>query len=295
MQLAEYPSIRHGGWLERRPWQALLLPYAAMLLLFIFLPLGNLAIVSFHENSATGIWGDALTLANYDALIDPFYFYLVVRTLRIGAISTIVCILLGYPMAYFLARASRQVVATCLFLLVMPLMVSTVIRAFGWMVILGRNGLINNFGVWLGVGPLVNIMQTEAAVIIGLVQIVLPLMVLPLMAAIEKIPRSVEEAAANLGCWPMLAFMRIIVPLSTPGLISGTLLCFTVSISVVVTPALLGGRRARMFGNEIYDQVIASLNWPMAASLSMVLILLTFVLTAIGIWAARRRRPGARS
>ena len=282
--------MEQGGWLQRRPWQAMLLPYAAMMLLFIVLPLANLAIVSFHENSATGIWGEALTLKNYDALIDPFYLYLIARTLRIGAISTISCILLGYPMAYFLARATRQVTAVCLFLLVMPLMVSTVIRAFGWMVILGRNGLVNEVGEWLGVGRLVNIMPSETAVIIGLVQIVLPLMVLPLMAAIEKIPRTVEEAAANLGCWPALTFMRIIVPLSAPGLVSGALLCFTVSISVVVTPALLGGRRARMFGNEIYDQVIASLNWPMAASLSIVLILLTFGLTMIGILAGRKRR-----
>jgi ABC-type spermidine/putrescine transport system permease subunit I len=164
------------------------------------------------------------------------------------------------------------------------------------MVILGKKGVINTLSTALGFGPVVNVMYTETAVIIGLIQIVLPLMVMPLMAALEKVPPYLEEASANLGAKPLETFRKVLLPLSLPGLFSGILLCFTVSVSVVVTPALLGGRNARMFGNEIYDQVIASLNWPMASALSMLLIALTFVIVGGGQSLGRRfrRREAAR-
>jgi putative spermidine/putrescine transport system permease protein len=167
--------------------------------------------------------------------------------------------------------------------------VSTVIRAFGWIVLLGRQGTINQILQAIGLER-VSLLYTETAVVLALVQYVLPLMVLPLMAAIEKIPLRLEEAAVNLGASPAAVFFRLIVPMSVPGLVSGMLLTFTVSISVVVTPALLGGRKVRMFGNEIYDQVVTALNWPFAASLSVMMVALTFVAIALGLAASARLR-----
>jgi len=273
-----------------KPWMWLAAPYFLLLLAFLAIPLANLGLISLYTRSASAIWSTDLTLQNYRQVFDGYYFYLILRTLRIGAVTTVCCVVLGYPLAYFLARCSQRALSIGLFLLVMPLMVSTVIRAFGWMVILGKKGVINTMSQALGFGPVINIMYTETAVVIGLIQIVLPLMVMPLMAALEKVPLYLEEASANLGARPLETFRKVLLPLSLPGLFSGILLCFTVSVSVVVTPALLGGRNARMIGNEIYDQVIASLNWPMASSLSMVLIALTFVIVAGGQRVGKRFR-----
>lgn len=186
--------------------------------------------------------------------------------------------------------------AVGMFLIVMPMMVSTVIRAFGWMILLGRNGLINQASVELGIGRWLFVMNTEAAVVIALIQICLPLMVLPTMAAIEKIPIALEEAATNLGAGPFQLFRRIVIPLANPGLASGSVLCFVVAISVVVTPALMGGRGNRMVGNEIYDQVVTAINWPFAAAMAVVLIGIVIALMVASLWLGRvvERRAVAR-
>lgn len=270
-------------------WVWLGAPYLLFLALFLAVPLGNLVLLSVFTYSPTEIWVPDLTLENYVAVfVDSYYLEITLRTLRIAALTTVACIALGYPLAYFLARCSARALAIGLFLLVMPLMVSTVIRSFGWIVILGRNGVINSVLEAVGLPGVVDVLYTETAVIIALVQLMLPLMVMPLMASIEKIPLNLEEAASNLGAAPGMVFRRVLLPLSAPGLVSGSMLCFTVSVSVVVTPALLGGRSARMFGNEIYDQVISAFNWPFAASLSTLLIALTFSLIAGGLAAGRR-------
>ena len=139
-----------------------------------------------------------LTADNYAKIFDLYHLRLFGRTLRLGLITTVVCAVLGYPLAYWLARARPRLQTLGLFLLIMPLMVSTVIRIFGWIVILGRKGLVNQALVALGLDP-VKLLYTETAVVIGLVNIFMPFMVLPLMAAIERIPKSLEEAARNLG------------------------------------------------------------------------------------------------
>jgi putative spermidine/putrescine transport system permease protein len=273
-------------------WAWLAAPYLAVLFVFIALPLGNLVFISFFRHSTTAIFSGEPTLSNYVHLADPFYLTLLGRSLWIGVVTTAVCVAMGYPLAYFLARCSPRMFTLGLFLLVLPLMVSTVIRAFGWIVLLGRQGIINQALQAMGFER-ASLLYTEAAVVLALTQYVLPLMVLPLMAAIEKIPLRLEEAAINLGASPGAVLFKVVVPMSVPGLVSGMLLTFTVAISVVVTPALLGGRKVRMFGNEIYDQVVTALNWPFAASISVMMIALTFLVIAHGLAtsARLRRRP----
>lgn len=265
------------------PWLWLAGPYLLALGLFLAVPLGNLVLLSAFQHSITTIWKAEVTLANYARLVDDYYVYLAVRSLRIGAVTTLLCVVAGYPVAYYLARCSQRALFIGMFLLVMPLMVSSVIRAFGWIVILGRKGVINLTLQALGFETPLRLLYTETAVIVALAQLVLPLMVLPLMAAIEKIPIALEETAVNLGASPSMVFRRLILPLSVPGLASGCLLCFTVSISVVVTPALLGGRNVRMFGNEIYDQVLTAYNWPFAASLSVTMIIVAILAITVGL------------
>ena len=295
MSLSSAPEARAAA-ARPRPaavpgWVWLAGPYMLVLLLALLVPLANLGNLSVLRYDPQSIWTADLTLENYDRLLDSHYFDVLVRTLRIGVIPALACLLIGAPLAYWLARCSRSMLALGLFFVVMPMMVSTVIRAFGWMVLLGRNGVLNGTAVSLGFDRWVFIMNTEAAVILALVQICLPLMVLPAMAAIEKIPRALEEAATNLGAGPVQLARQVLIPLAAPGLASGALLCFVIAISVVVTPALMGGRSNRMIGNEIYDQVITALNWPFASAMAATLIVVVVGILLLSGAAARWLAP----
>src|SRR5438094_5205331 len=268
-------------------WAFLTGPYAVFLLFLLLVPFANVAFYSLHPYSPTQVFLPALTLDNYHRIFDPYYLRLFGRTLRLGLITMTVCIVLGYPLAYFLARARPRVQALGLFLLIMPLMVSAVIRIFGWIVILGRKGLVNQVLVALGLDP-IKLLYSETAVVIGLVNIFIPFMVLPIMASIERIPPSLEEAAQNLGASWSQMFRRTILPLSVPGLVSGCLLVYSLSISAFVTPALMGNSRERMVGQQVYDEVLVSFNWPSASSLALTMIALTGVLMFCALLGTRR-------
>ncbi len=270
-------------------WALFVGPYGLYLLVFLVLPFANVALLSVYLHSPTKIAIAEFTTANYSKLWELYYANLFFRTLRLSLAVTVVCVALGYPLAYLLARARPRIMTLGLFLLIMPLMVSTVIRVFGWVVILGNEGLVNQALRRLGAGDGVRLLHTEGAVIIGLAQQSMPFMVLPLMASIERISPSLEEAARNLGAsWGQM-FKRTILPLSMPGLLSGALLVFSVSMSAFVTPALMGGRRSRMVGQQIYEEVLSAYNWPGAASLTIVLALLMLGLVGLALWASRRR------
>jgi ABC-type spermidine/putrescine transport system permease subunit I len=272
---------------KTRPiWVFLTGPYALFLLVLMLVPFANIAMYSLHPYSPTKVFLPELTIDNYLKIFDLYYVRLFGRTLRLGLITTAVCVVLGYPLAYCLARARPRWQAVGLFLLIMPLMVSAVIRVFGWIVILGRKGLVNQALVALGLEP-IKLLYTETAVVIGLVNIFVPFMVLPIMASIERISPSLEEAAQNLGADWYRMFRKVILPLSLPGLISGCLLVYSLSISAFVTPALMGSPRERMAGQQIYDEVLVSFNWPGASSLSLTLVLVTVVLMFGALFATR--------
>ena len=280
-----------------RGWVAfvLLAPGLTMLTLFLLVPLGLIVVISVFTYSPTQIWLPPVTTANYVKFFDPYYLGVTWTTVRIGLVTTLVCALLGYPLAYFLARLRSRWLGFCLFLLITPLMVSSVIRIFGWLVILGRQGLVNTALGAVGFAR-VDLLYNEPAVVVGLTELLLPFMVLPLMTAIETIPRSVEEAARNLGAGSFALFQRVLLPLSLPGLVSGALLVYSVSISALVTPALMGGRKTRMLGNLVYDEVLTSMNWPFASAIAVVLLIVTGAVMAtylrtMRILARRVGRP----
>jgi len=273
----------------------LLAPGLTMLTLFLLVPLGLIVVISVFTYSPTQIWLPPVTTANYVKFFDPYYLGVTWTTVRIGLVTTLVCALLGYPLAYFLARLRSRWLGLCLFLLITPLMVSSVIRIFGWLVILGRQGLVNTALGAVGFAR-VDLLYNEPAVVVGLTELLLPFMVLPLMTAIETIPRSVEEAARNLGAGSFALFQRVLLPLSLPGLVSGALLVYSVSISALVTPALMGGRKTRMLGNLVYDEVLTSMNWPFASAIAVVLLIVTGAVMAtylrtMRILARRVGRP----
>jgi ABC-type spermidine/putrescine transport system permease subunit I len=272
-----------------RYWALFVGPYGAYLLVFLVLPFVNVALLSVYLHSPTKIAVEEFTATNYAKLWEVYYATLFLRTLRLSLVVTVLCAVLGYPVAYFLARSTSRIMTLGLFLLIMPLLVSTVIRVFGWLVILGSEGLVNQGLRLLGAREGVRLLHTEGAVIIGLAQQTMPFMVLPIMAAIERISPSLEEAARNLGATWGQMFVRTILPLSMPGLVSGSLLVFSVSMSAFVTPSLMGGRRERMVGQQIYEEVLTAYNWPGAASLTIVLSVLMLGLVSLALWATGRR------
>jgi ABC-type spermidine/putrescine transport system permease subunit I len=262
--------------------------YLAMVLLA---PLGIVATYSLFTYSPTGVALPILTLANYAKLGDPYFVRLLARTAGIALKTTLICVVLAYPLAYFLARAPKSVALLGLFLLLTPLMVSPVVRAFGWLVLLGRNGVVSTLFQSLGLDE-PELLYSEAAVLIGLSHLLLPFMVLPLVASIERISPSIEEAARNLGANSFGVFRKVIFPLSMPGLISGALLVYVEAASAFVMPALLGGRHVRMIGNEVFDSMLVSYNLPAAAMLTVTLVVFTIATIGAGLALARAARRG---
>jgi ABC-type spermidine/putrescine transport system permease subunit I len=269
----------------------LMAPNLIYLALVLLAPLGIVAAYSLFTYSPTGVALPVLTLANYAKLGDPYFVRLIARTAGIALKTTAICVVLAYPIAYFLARAGKRVALLGLFLLLTPLMVSPVVRAFGWLVLLGRNGVVNALFRSAGLeAP--ELLYSEAAVLIGLSHLLLPYMVLPLVASIERISPSVEEAARNLGANGFGVFRKVILPLSMPGLISGALLVYVEAASAFVMPALLGGRHVRMIGNEVYDSMLVSYNLPAAAMLTVTLVVFTIAAIGAGLALAHAVRRG---
>jgi putative spermidine/putrescine transport system permease protein len=273
---------------SHRPyWAALILPLALYLLIFLVIPFANIVVLSFFTYSPTRIWTPDLTIANYADLMDGAFLTVLLRTLRLGLVSTVICVLFGYPLAYFLARAGRRAAMIGVFFLVMPLMVSAVIRTFGWLVILGRKGLVNGVMGAFGLDRL-PLLYNETAVVIGLANVFVPFMVLPLMASIERINPALEEAARNLGANWLETFRRVILPLSRPGLISGCLLVYSAAISAFVIPMLMGGARVRVIGRQIYDQLLISYQWPNASAIATLLVIATTCIAFVVLAVMRR-------
>jgi putative spermidine/putrescine transport system permease protein len=254
---------------------ALLAPALALLVGFLLIPLANLLVTSFHAFSSTQGITARWTLENYARfLFDRFYLDVLARTLRVGLETTALCILLGYPLALFLRETRGAARRWLTLLLLSPLLVSMVIRAYGWVIILGHNGPV----------PL----YTEAAIVIGLVHVSLAYMVLPILASLEQIEPSVLRAAANLGASPFTTFRRVTLPLTFPGLLAGCVIVFSLSVSAFVTPSILGGTRVKLLSTYIYDQVISLLNWPYGSAIGFVLIGVSTIALLIFSRALRR-------
>ena len=273
---------------ERRLGRALLLPALGAYAVFLLFPLGLLVSAGFAP--PPGEAGIA-TLHNYATLADGYYARLFAGTLRIGLLVTLATAVLAYPLAYVLARAPGRLARLGMSLVFLPLMTSAVVAAFGWLLLLGRQGMVNALAGALGLPPM-RLLFTEGAVVVAMIQLLLPYMILPLVASIERIPLALEEVTRNLGGNGLTIWRRVILPLSLPGLASGAILVFGVAISSLVIPAMLGGRAARMVGNEIYEHLLVSFNWPLAAALATLLMALALGLALLSLAGLRRGAAG---
>jgi putative spermidine/putrescine transport system permease protein len=268
----------------------LLAPATLALVVFFVLPLVWLFRTSFDRGLDSGVIESAFTLENYqEFLSDHFFQQELLRTLRLGVVITALTLVATYPIALFLARSTSRWRGLLVALAIAPLLTSTVVRTYGWLVILGNDGLVN--GALLGIGLIdqpLRLINDEIGVVIGLVEILMPYMALGLLSGFGRINPDVEEAAMSLGANPLRTFWRVTLPLSLPGIATGVLLVFVLTISSFVTPQLLGGGRVFLMATEIYDQATYTLDWPFAAAISFLLLLLFGVVIAIYTRVLRR-------
>jgi len=260
----------------------LLAPPLALALVFFVVPVVYLFWVSLHAASTSELYGAALTLHNYtDVLGDSFYLTIVRRTLGVAAVILGLCLVIGYPVAYFVALLPPRRRMLAILLLLFPLMVSNVVRAYGWVALLERRGVVNTAlrDLRLTDAPL-ELLYTPSAVVVALMTILLPYMVISIANTLAALDRRYEEAAQALGAGPVRTFLHVTLPLSTPGVASGALLVFLLTLSAYVTITLLGGPRSKLLVSLIYDSVTA-FQWPRAAALAFVLLALALGFTAL--------------
>lgn len=220
-----------------------------------------------------------LNFDNYTWLTqDPLYFYAYVSSVAIAAVSTILTLLVGYPIAYGMARAPASLRPTLLLLVILPFWTSFLIRVYAWIGILKPEGLLNQFLLATGIisEPLI-ILNTYAAIFIGIVYSYLPFMVLPLYSSLEKMDYSLVEAAKDLGCPPTAAFWKITFPISLPGVIAGCLLVFIPAVGEFVIPDLLGGSQTLMIGKTLWNEFFSNRDWPVSSAVAVILLLVLIV------------------
>jgi putative spermidine/putrescine transport system permease protein len=278
---ATAPSATLRG--RRAAWW-LVVPALAVVIVFFVLPYANLLLMSFFAPAKARPYDPILTLGNYTAALgDSFQWWILWRTLKLGFLTTLFTLLLGYPLAWNLARASGRVKGLLLVLLLSPLLVGVVIRSFGWMVILADNGLINSLLKTSGLAPDgVKLMYNELGVLVGTVHIYLPFMVLSISGTLQNIAPDLELAARSLGASGAIAFRRIIFPLSLPGVFAGCLLVFVLAVSSYVIPVLLGGFKVITTPLLVVQTAIDVNNWPGAAAQAVVLFAAS--LLCIGVY-----------
>ena len=247
----------------------------------VLLPLAILFRYSLNQFVPGKFMVDALTVESYVKFFtDVYYTAVLTRTVRIALITTVICLAMGFPLAYVLARTQTRYKNILIMLVVLPLFVGTAVRAAGWMVAFGNKGVIN--ASLMGAGALsqpLEIMFSETAVIIGITAVNLPFMVLTLQSVIEGIDRSVEEAAFNLGATPLRMVRRVLLPLAMPGVLAGTILTFILAMNAYATPTLLGGPRFQMMGPLVYGQFVQQNNWPFGGAIAFILMMATLILT----------------
>lgn len=252
----------------------LVAPAALWLLVFSILPLVLLVVMSFWRSTIFSTEPD-WNLDNYTAIFtDSTYAYTLFRTIRIAAVTTILSLVVSYPIAWVMARASGRTKSLITLAVFLPFWISYVIRTFVWVPMLGRNGLVSYAlqGLGLAGGPVDGLLYNEGTVYLGLIYVYTLFMLLPIYVALSKLDNSLLEASADLGAGPVRTFLRVVLPLSMPGVLAGCTMVFLLCCGAYVTPELLGGPSGQMFGNIIASQFLGANNWALGSALSVALI-----------------------
>ena len=264
-------------------WNRLATPGVCLLVAGVVAPLLLLAVYSVFRDGANGQVVGAASLSNYAAILsDPFYLKVLGDTVLLGLAVTVACACLGYPLAYFLARTTSRWRPVLMFLMITPLLISSVIRNIGWIPILGDHGALNTLLLTIGVthSPIA-LMNNFTGVVIALVHALLPYMTLLLMTVIRAIGSDIEEAARNLGASPWRSFWKVVFPLSRRGLAAGCALVFTITVSSYTTPTILGGGRVLVMATFIAQQIQTVMHYAFGSAFAIVLFLVAVGLSTL--------------
>jgi putative spermidine/putrescine transport system permease protein len=251
---------------------------------FFLVPLATVFVASVMNNGAFSL--DAYARILFDA----YHWQVLGTTFRLGILTTIISVVLGYPLAWYLVRMVRWKAwrRICVILLILPLFTSNIVRSFGWMVLLGRNGLVNESLEGLGlIDRPIRFLGTETGILIGLVYILLPFVVLTIGNALAKVDRSVEQASADLGASPSSTFWHVTLPLTVPGVVSGAIMVFALAVSAYVTPALLSGGRVTVLAMLIFQQYSSIFDFHYGGALAITLLAFTLAMIALASLASR--------
>src|ERR1043166_8604273 len=269
----------------------LVLPLAALFVAFFIAPLVILVALSLSTDANIA----AFTSANYVKFFtDSFNYAILFETLLLGVKATLVCLVFGYPIAWICARAPARLQSIIVFLVILPILTSVVVRTFAWIVILGRQGVINQVWTAFGFEPL-RLLYTEVGVVMVLAQVQMPLMVLPILTVLTKMDPNLADASRVLGAGEWRTLFKVTVPLSLPGMIAGCILTYTACITAFVTQTLIGGARLIYMPLNIYQQAIGANNWPFAAALSVIFMVAVLVIVGVLNTIGRRSETYGRA
>jgi putative spermidine/putrescine transport system permease protein len=271
---------------------ALALPLTALFAAFFVAPLCVLIALSLHADAAMRSW----TLANYlKFFTDAFNYSILWQTLLLGLKATLVCLLFAYPLAWVCVRAGIAWQRIIIFLVIMPILTSVVVRTFAWIVILGRQGVLNQIWLALGGGEPLRLLYTETGLIMVLAQVQMPLMALPIITVMSKIDSNLTDVSRVLGAGEWRTFWRVTLPLSMPGVIAGCILTYTAAITAFVSQTLIGGARLIYMPLHIYQQAIGANNWSFAAAISVIFMVAVLIILALVGAIGRRSETYARA
>lgn len=300
-EVARASRWRQGGYYIVSRWfrrsqkngTLLALPTALWLLIFFVLPLVIVLVVSLMSRGRGGVAQMPLTLQHYERTFGIFSIILW-RSIGLAGLTTVVCLLVGYPLAFFISTRRRRIIQQlALFLVILPFWTNFLIRTYAWRILLGDEGTINGFLRALGiVSEPLQLLNTQFAVLVGLVYGFLPFMVLPIFASVERFNFRYVDAAQDLGANETRAFLRVVLPLTMPGVLAGCALVFIPSVGAFVTPDLLGGTKGLMIGNLINNQFGGSGNMPLGSALSIVMMGVVMLSLLVYVFGNRRQTGG---
>ena len=254
--------------------------YLAWAFVFIILPLILIFLYSFNGSGSIAFENFSFSLNNYRRFFTPLYLKMFAISILIAMLTTIICLFLAYPIAYIISKKDEKTAQIFLFIFIMPMWINLLLRTYGWISLLGRNGMLNRFLAIFNLGPF-NMMYTLTAVIVGMVYEFLPFMVIQIYNALKKVDPNLIEAALDLGANKKEIFKKVIFPLSLPGVYTGIIMVFIPAISTFVISNLLGGQKVYMIGNLIDQQFTFTGNWGFGSATAIILILILFI--ALGI------------
>ncbi|WP_152223758.1 ABC transporter permease [Pseudomonas sp. SCB32] len=267
----------------------LLAPGLGWLALFLLLPCLLVLLYSFLERGAYGGIDYVFTWENYRRAVDPLYLDILLRSAKIAGLAMLFAVLIGYPAAYAITRATPRRQGAYLFLVMLPFWSNYLIRTYAWIVLLNREGLLNRLFNLLGYsGEPINLLYTDATVVLGLVYNYIPFVILAIYSSLSRIDNELWEASRDLGASGWTTFRRVILPLSVPGVAAGAVFVFVLSIGNFITADLLGGKQVQMVGNLIYAQFLTARDWPFGSALSFFLIGIMLLLLFIQALVSRR-------